>query len=131
MSKLQTFLDELTDSELVSFYNYRYEQFMKSSKVKIDSELIKRGIQKEDFDHYRVDILANTEERCPQCGSQKFYNSKEIETVTYSVASIDLEVDYKTCLICLYSEDKSENRETHRRVGVFGFIRALFYQKKK
>src|SRR5690554_7926941 len=95
MSKLQTFLDELTDSELVSFYNYRYEQFMKSSKVKIDSELIKRGMQKEDFDHYRVDILANTEERCPQCGSQKFYNSKEIETVTYSVASIDLEVDYK------------------------------------
>jgi hypothetical protein len=67
MSKLQTFLNELTDSELVSFYKYRYEQFMKSSKDKIDSELNKRGIQKEDFNQLKMDDLTNTKGSCPQC----------------------------------------------------------------
>ncbi|HLV40749.1 MAG TPA: hypothetical protein VKY37_00590 [Brumimicrobium sp.] len=130
MSKLQTFLDELTDSELISFYNYRYEQFMELSKDKIDSELIKRGIQKEDFDQFKVDILSNTEGRCPRCGSQKFYNSEEIETITYSIASLDLEVDYKTCLICLYSEDKENGRGPQSHVSLIGYIRALIMRKK-
>lgn len=129
MSKLQTFLDELTDGELANFYTYRYEQFLKGSKEKIDAELDKRAMIKTRILEYVVKSVQKSTEQCPRCGSTKFYNSPEIETITYSTASVDLEVDYRTCLVCLYSEEKENNKRKSGHVGPFGFIRALINRK--
>ena len=130
MSKLQEFLDVLSDSELANFYLYRYEQFLKGSKDKIDAELSKRNISKENIEIYRLENKVISEDKCPRCGSNKFYNSTEIETITYSYASVDLEVDYKTCLVCLYSEEKELGGSSQHYVGPFGFIRGLINRKK-
>lgn len=130
MSKLQEFLNELTDSELASFHSYRYHQFMKGSQEKIDLELNKRGMRADDLEKYKIIQNPLSSEVCPQCGSGKFYTSTEIETVNYSYASIDLEVDYRTCLVCLYAEGKDESSSSHSFVGPFGFIKALINRKK-
>ena len=130
MSKLQVFLDELTDSELANFYIYRYEQFLKGSKEKIDAELEKRTMSKTCISEYVIKSSKEFLDTCPRCSSNKFYLSTEIESITYSYASIDLEVDYRTCLVCLYSEEKEKNERKSGYVTLFTFIRALINRKK-
>lgn len=44
--------------------------------------------------------------------------------------SIDLEVDYKTYLICLYSEEKEQNSQGNGFDGPLGFIRKLVNRKR-
>jgi hypothetical protein len=99
MSRLQHFLDELTDYELLQFRNYRYEQFLKGSKEKIDAEFEKRELDPTYPSAFKKALSEPLAEFCPRCESSKFYNATEIETITYSYASVDLEVDYRTCLV--------------------------------
>ncbi len=111
MSKLESFLTELTDTELVNYYEYRYEQFMPASKKRITDELAKRNMKLDRLQSYVKLPDSYSEENikkqklCPQCFSEKFYNSKEMETGMDS-SSDEFEVDYKTCLVCLYSKEK-------------------------
>ncbi len=130
MSKLQEFLDALTDRELVNFYTYRYVQFIKGSREKIDAELRKRGITQADFARITAETPPSIGNTCPRCGSEKFYNSTEIETVTFQYTSVDFEVDYRTCLVCLYCADKETGSNTPSYPGPFGFIKALINRKK-
>lgn len=124
MSKLTNFLEELNDQELVSFYHFRYEQFIKHSKEKIDQEIDFRGL---DRSNLVLNVEGNLQEDlCSRCGSSKFYTSNEIETITYSYASLDLNMNYKTCLVCLYCEEKESGESGHRFVGMFSFVKALF-----
>ncbi len=112
MSKLQGFLDELSDAELQALHHFRFREFMPASKEKIRLELDKRGLAVPDPLTYQAEIPADAWEKirscdmCPRCYSEKFYHSRETETLNYSYASVDTEVDYKTCLVCLYSEEK-------------------------
>jgi hypothetical protein len=130
MSKLQEFLDVLTDRELVNFHTYRYVQFLKGSREKIDAELRKRGITQADFARITAEAPPSRGNVCPRCGSEKFYNSTEIETVTYQYASVDFEVDYRTCLVCLYCAEKETGSNARSFTGPFGFIQALMNRKK-
>lgn len=130
MSKIQEFLDELSNYELIKFYEYRYEQFLKPSKDKIDREFEKRDINKLDFEKYTIEKGDVEQELCPRCASSKFYNATEIESLTYSYATVNLKVDYRTCLVCLFSEKSKQNNDGVNFVGLFGFIRALINRRK-
>lgn len=130
MSKVQQFLDELTDNELLGFFHFRYSEFLQGSKDKIDAEIQKRRLNVEAFDPSVARSDHSDEKNCPRCGSSKFYNSTEIETITYSYASVDIKTDYKTCLVCLYCEEKDVGFNGNRNVSGFGFIRALINRRK-
>lgn len=130
MSKLQEFLDELSNYELLKFHEYRYEQFLKSSKDKIDAEFDKRNLKKSDVENVTFKKEDFHEEACPRCASSKFYVATEIESMTYRYASVDIEVDYRTCLVCLYSEKDDINDDGVHFVGFIGFIRKLINRKK-
>lgn len=133
MSKLSNFLSELTNTELVYFYDYRYQEFLKNSKDKIDEEFSRRGINQENKYQFQNNELSAEElnnllaeqKICPRCHSSKFYISSEIETITYSYASMDLKVDYRICLVCNYSQDKAESKSQREFVGPFQFLKNL------
>lgn len=132
MSKLASFLSELSDHELKAFYHFRYKQFMKGSQEKIDAEMQTRGILPVDFEeifrqarHFTYEPDPNV---CPRCLSEKFHTAHEVEIISYSYATEELDVDYKTCLVCLYSQDKEESESGF--VGPFGFIYKLINRKK-
>lgn len=93
MSKLQEFLDELSNYELLKFYGYRYKQFLKSSKDKIDAELNSRNLKKSDVDNVSFKKVGFHEKACPRCAFSKFYTATEVESMTCHYASIDIEVD--------------------------------------
>lgn len=132
MSKLTTFLSELSDHELKAFFHFRYKQFLKGSQEKIDVEMKKRGIIPVDQEEHINKALHFTSKNnpnvCPQCLSEKFYTAHEVESITYSYATIELNVDYRTCLICLYSQDKEDSYTGI--VGPFSFIQRLINRKK-
>ncbi|MDX2361856.1 MAG: hypothetical protein QNK23_13690 [Crocinitomicaceae bacterium] len=137
MSKLQNFLEVLTDSELANFFTYRYHEFMPASKEKIDLEFKSRGMRLSKLEFYKEVPDNITPERilklefCPRCYSKKFYTSQEIETVSYSYASIDSKVDYKTCLVCLYCQDKEmAESEGDGIANVFGFLNFLIKRRR-
>lgn len=133
MSKLSYFLTELSDTELVNFYDYRYQEFMRASKEKIDNEMANRGMTVENRYTFQANPYSDQEltdglkeqKICPRCHSSKFYTSSEIETMTYSYASVDLKVDYRICLVCNYSQDKEESKSQREFVGPFQFLRKL------
>ena len=134
MSKLATFLSELSDRELAAFYHFRFTEFMKGSQEKILAELETRSMEIESISTYlkrdELDTFRIMENNlCPRCMSSKFYTSHEVETMTYSYATVDLKVDYRTCLVCHYSQDKVEGESTGF-VGPIGFIRKLVNRQK-
>ncbi len=126
MSRLQDFLNQLSDWELVNFRKYRYDQFIKNSQQRIDDEIQKRNLNLE-----AVKFDGNDEPlSCPRCLSSKYYDSTEVETITYSYASVDLEVDVRTCLVCLYSGKTQETNSKEKLVGPVGFLSRLMNRKK-
>lgn len=126
MSKLQHFLEQLSDWELANFYNYRYGQFIKQSQQKIDAEIEKRGIDTGSVEmEYNEKALL-----CPRCFSDKYYDSTEMETITYHYATVDFEVDVRTCLVCLYSSRSEHANSKTEHVSALGFISRLINRKK-
>lgn len=132
MSKLVTFLEQLDDHELACFYKYRFEQFITGSKEKIMTEMQKREMNTTNYERFIQPEslrLAHSKHCCPQCMSEKFYNSTELETITYSYVTESIEVEYRTCLVCLFS-GKGEDYERHRSVSAFEFIRTLITRRR-
>lgn len=135
MSKLSEFLSELSDHELRAFHHFRFNEFMKGSQEKIMFEMEKRGVNSDDIEECitqarKEGIFTNRESLCPKCLSEKFYTASEVETITYSYATVELDVDYRTCLICHYSQDKAENSNPSGMVSAWGFITKLINRKR-
>ena len=132
MSKLASFLSTLSDHELKALFHFRYKQFLKGSQEKIDAEMNRRGILPVDQEAHIINARQfapkNNPNVCPQCLSEKFYTAHEVESITYSYATVELNVEYRTCLICLYSQDREESSTGH--VGPLGFIHRLINRKK-
>lgn len=124
MSRLLNFLKTLTDFELAQFYKFRYNQFLPGSKDKILSELKERGMDINSLNSYRQNKRMKTESaQCPKCHSNKFYTASEVETIEFMRSTIEVDEYYKTCLVCLFSEEKPENYERHKLVSFFEFLR--------
>lgn len=124
MSKLLNFLKTLTDFELAQFYKYRYNQFLPNSKDKIVSELKERDMNIMDLDSYKQKKhISNQKTLCPKCHSSKFYTASERETIEFVRSTIEVDEYYKTCLVCLFSEEKPKNYERHRFVDFFDYLR--------
>lgn len=136
MSKLKEFVEKLENFELASFYKYRFSSFMDNSKKIILKEFRKRKmfesnleeyfLNKEDIDKQKLE----SSEICPRCFSNEFYNENENESVTYQYATVDYTMNYKTCLVCLYSQDKEDHK--NKRSGIrnlFSFTNFLINRK--
>lgn len=118
MSKLQAFLDDMEDYELMALYEYRYKTLMSGSKRKIRDEIEKRKLNLDkSYDYIRNAKSLFTEEEieqsicCPRCYSRRFYNKDEIDEIHNSYYSIELENTFRTCMICFYSQDKAEYKK--------------------
>lgn len=135
MSRLHEFLKELSDLELAHFYRFRYKEFIPASREKILEEMKGRGMDENELDIYTGTIPPDAAEKirryemCPRCYSEKFYNSRETEMIQFSFASVEHEVDYKTCLVCLYSDDKAKSESKVPIRSAFGFLKAMLNRK--
>ncbi len=135
MSKLQDFIDSLEDFELGAFYNYRFESFMKGSQEKILKELEKRNISIDSVDSL-IDKNRKSDSEiqnkyCPRCYSKHFYLASEKDSITIQYATIEINNDFKTCLVCLYSQEKANyKREKRNAWNIFGALRLISKRKK-
>ncbi len=113
MSKLKEFLEQLEDYELANFYKYRYDSFMPSSMEMIDTEIGNRKMDLSNDTLYQPDkiIEKNSQNYCPRCLSSKFYLANELESTTFKYSTIEYTMDYKTCLVCLFSEEKNKHKK--------------------
>ncbi|MDX1828621.1 MAG: hypothetical protein R3342_03650 [Lutibacter sp.] len=132
MSELKKFLHDLEDFELASFYHFRFNSFMKNSKEKILNELKSRNIKEYQIDKYllklneKIELEIEEGKVCPKCYSDKFYNSTEIENITIQFETIRYSENYKTCLICLHSQDKIESQKEKNSIwNIFSVIKLL------
>lgn len=129
MTRLEKFLKSLNDEELAAFHHFRYHQFIKASREIIDREMTSRAIPT----HFSFQELNPNEElnseKCPRCKSEKFYDSTQMESIEFQYATEEVEVEYRTCLVCLYGGPKDEDK--HRSVGLLGFIRELINRRGK
>ena len=124
MSRLNNFLKTLTDFELAQFYNYRFHQFLPSSKQKIEAEFKERGLEIEKLDCYvKKENIINKKAQCPRCHSNKFYTAKERETLEFARSTIEVDEYYKTCLVCLFSAEKPKNYKQHKFISIFDYLR--------
>jgi len=132
MSKVKNFISNLNDNELASFYHFRFNSFMKNSKKIILDELKSRNIKEYQIDKYlpklnkKIEQDVSAEKICPKCYSNKFYISNEIESITIKFETTEYIENYKTCLICLHSQDKIDRKkEKDNSWNIFSLIKLL------
>jgi hypothetical protein len=133
MSKLKLFIKKIDKYELASLYKYRFNSFMPNSKKMILDELALRNKREDNINSYlkkrttelQVDI--ENGKICPQCLSNEFYNSAEIENITFQYETHEYTKNYKTCLVCLYSQDKIDHKTERNKGGsnIFSFLKFL------
>ena len=137
MSKQKEFIEKLEDFELASFYKFRFQSFMDGSKRITLAELERRKINVDDIEKY---LPAKNEidkqkleslEICPRCYSNELYIANEKESVTFKYATLDYNVDYKTCLVCLYSQDKEDHKKEKKGLwNIFSMLRFMINRKR-
>ncbi|MBI9056029.1 MAG: hypothetical protein JEY96_19565 [Bacteroidales bacterium] len=135
MRRLQYFIDSLEDFELLAFYKYRFESFMKGSQEKILKELDKRDFSLDSIDTL---IVKNKkpeseikDEYCPRCYSKHFYLASEKDNITISYATVEINNRFKTCLVCLYSQEKAEFKKERRSIwNIFGALKLISKREK-
>ncbi len=124
MSSLQNYIRALEDFELLALYKYRYDTFMKRSRNKIMTEIKNRNLNLEQIDDYinkakGTDVELKNSDCCPRCYSRKSYQAKEKDWVHYRYLSYEITNNFKTCMICLYSQDKKVYKKGKRGGWLF------------
>ena len=138
MSYIKDFISKLEDFELASFKKYRYHTLMENSRNLIDEEFKSRQLDPNNYEAYlpnEEDIeqqKLESEEICPQCYSNEFYMSSEVDQISFKGHSLDLKEDFKTCLVCLYSQDKKDTLKRRNRIGwnIFGFFKLMTERRR-
>ena len=131
MSRLQEFIDTLEDFELIAFYKYRYDSFMEGSQQKIMAEIEKRGLHLDKIDEIigkskGSDYEIQESICCPRCYSRKFFHSDETDLISIKEYGFEVNNDFKTCLVCLYSQDKKDYEKEKRHTWtVFGSLKFI------
>ena len=128
MSKLQEYIESLVNYELGALYKYRFDTFMKGSQEKILKELSKRKLSIDSIDKLIEENRKPIDEIkdnkcCPRCFSRHFYLASEKDNITIRYSTIEINNRFKTCLVCLYSQEKAEYKREKRGIwNVFGSI---------
>ncbi len=127
--KLNDIIEQLEDFELAALYFYRFPSLMDDSKQKVLNALKERNIDVNKIEKYlQKNTLSSTnQDVCPRCLSNKFYSSLESQEVTFSQLTTKYETRFKTCMICLYSEDKGIHKK--EKSNLFSFVNFLSKRK--
>ena len=121
MKELDNFLDSLSDHELAIFFGYRYEGFLKKSKLKIENEIKKRNLSSEKLNSL-LNIKLNKElpkesNCCPRCGSEKLFIETDYKEIPVSeFSSAEIATDYYRCRLCGYCPDKSNPKNFTEKI---------------
>ena len=112
MSELDNFIRGLSDHELAIFHGYRYENFLKASKVKIEEEIKKRKLSAEKLNLLlaaKLNKELSTEIRCcPRCNSEKLFIETDYKEIPVSeFSSAEVAVDSFRCRLCGFNAGKS------------------------
>ena len=127
MSVLENYIVDLEDFELLALYKYRYDTFMKNSQKKIVTEIHKRNLDLKHIDDYISKAKGRDEELknsvcCPRCYSRKFYLASEVDWKYSRYYSYKVTNDFKTCMVCLYSQDEKEYKKSRKKCWISRFI---------
>ncbi len=129
MVKLNDIIEQLEDFELAALYFYRFSGLMDDSKQKVLNALKERNIDVNKIEKYlqKHTPSSTNQDVCPRCLSNKFYLSLENQEVTFSQSTTKYETRFKTCMICLYSEDKGIHEK--EKSNLFSFVNFLSKRK--
>lgn len=131
MSRLDNFLKNLEDYELAAFYKYRFETFIPSTQENIVRYLNERNIDISTIDLFIESTKKQNQDKksnkyCPRCYSKHFYMSNERDVIYEQWSSYELNNEFKTCLVCLYSDEKKNYiKEKKQGWTIFSTIRFL------
>lgn len=116
MSKLELFLQSLSNSELAFFYKYRYTDFLVGSRAKIDKEIDKRKITKQEIHSFLTNSKCDNIKYskydliCPRCKSKRIIIDEEKKLRFLKWISYEKSYNKYTCQICLYSFEEPKGR---------------------
>ncbi len=129
MLKINDIIEQLEDFELAALYFYRFTGLMDGSKQKVLDALKERNIDVNKIEKYLQKNMSSStnQDVCPRCLSNKFYSSLESQEVTFSQSTTKYETRFKTCMICLYSEDKGIHKK--EKSNLFSFVNFLSKRK--
>lgn len=113
MKELDYFLNNLSDHELAVFYGYRYSGFLGSSKEKINKEIKKRNLSREQLksllDKKLNNDLKKEKIECKRCGSNSLFIETDYKEVPISeFSSAEIAMDSYRCRLCGYNANKAE-----------------------
>jgi DNA-directed RNA polymerase subunit RPC12/RpoP len=122
MKELDYFLNNLSDHELAIFYGYRYLGFLDSSKEKIDTEIQKRNLSREQLKLLLDKKLINDSEEekigCERCGSNRLFIETDYKEVPISeFSSAEIAMDSYRCRLCGYNANKAKPKNLFDRIG--------------
>ena len=121
MKELDNFISGLTDHEIAVFFAYRYEGFLKKSKLKIENEIKNRNLSSEklkSLSNIKLNKVLLKETRCcPRCGSEKLFMETDYKEVPVSeFSSAEVATDSYRCRLCGYNPDKSNPKNFANRI---------------
>ena len=121
MKELDNFIVGLTDHELAIFFAYRYEGFLKKSKIKIENEIKNRDLSSEKLKSLSKIKLNNELHKetkcCPRCGSKKLFMETDYREVPVSeFSSAEVATDSNRCRLCGYNPNKSNPKNFTERI---------------
>lgn len=94
-------------------------------------EIQRRNLHIEDTDELIQKAKGSTDEIqnsdcCPRCYSRKFYVANEKDWIHYQHYSHEINNRFKTCVVCLYSQDKNVYEKKKNRGRIVRVIKRLF-----
>ncbi len=102
---IKSFLNQLSDIELMYFYQYRYDEFMPTTQEIIDKELQHRNIDKiliTETIKKHFFKLENKNTLCPKCGSNKFKIEDYTKFLYGKGFTAEVIKQKFVCLVCNY-----------------------------
>ena len=107
---LETFLRELTNSELAAFVGYRYREFLPNSQEKIKSEVQRRRLNQETLaELFQSGIQNSVGDNCPNCNSVRKITETDRE-LRGGTASYEVIIETERCQICGHNPAKRKAR---------------------
>ena len=107
---LETFLRELTNSELAAFVGHRYREFLPNSQDKIKAEVQRRRLNQETLrELFQSGIQNTSKDNCPNCNSDRKITETDRE-LRGGTASYEVIIETERCQICGHNPAKRKAR---------------------
>jgi ribosomal protein L37E len=106
LSRIQAFLQSLSDKVLAYLYTYKYAGYFDESRALVDAELKKRGLEQPQIQTYLQEANLSHYDACRRCGSRKHMETDIEKWNTSKSGALDgllgrtSYTQHSECLVC-------------------------------